>query len=199
MAFIATIPEAAAAGAVAEMYAKDKQNMGYLPNYTRLFSHRPEVMAAWGALLGAIRGHMDLRRYELITLAAARALSSSYCMLAHASVLKKQQVFTEAELTDIAARLDTAVLTPAEQAMMQYAEQVVRDATQTSQSDIDNLKAHGFSDAEIFDITTAAAVRCFFSKTLDALGATADDVYLALDEELQQALVVGRPITQAER
>lgn len=196
MAFIATIPEAAAAGAVAEMYAKDKQNMGYLPNYTRLFSHRPEVMAAWGALLGAIRGQMDLRRYELITLAAARALSSSYCMLAHASVLKKQQIFTETELADIATRVDTAVLTPAELAMMQYAEQVVRDATQTTQSDIDNLKSHGFSDAEIFDITTAAAVRCFFSKTLDALGATADEVYRTLDEELQQALVVGRPITE---
>jgi uncharacterized peroxidase-related enzyme len=196
MAFIATISEAAATGAVAEMYAKDKQNMGYLPHYTELFSHRPEVMAAWGALLGAIRGHMDLRRYELITLAAARALCSSYCMLAHASVLKKHNIFTEAELADIAANPDSAVLTPAELAMMQYAEQVVCDATQTTQSDIDNLKSHGFSDAEIFDITTAAAVRCFFSKTLDALGATADEVYLTLDEELQQALVVGRPITE---
>ena len=28
------------------------------------------------------------------------------------------------------------------------------------------------------------------------LGATADEVYLTLDEELQQALVVGRPITE---
>ncbi|MFN2139438.1 MAG: hypothetical protein ACK2U5_03105 [Candidatus Promineifilaceae bacterium] len=45
-------------------------------------------------------------------------------------------------------------------------------------------------------ISTVATARCFFSKTLDALGATADDKYLDLDDSLRQALVVGRPITQ---
>ena len=43
-----------------------------------------------------------------------------------------------------------------------------------------------------------ATARCFFSKTLDALGATADDKYLALDEKLQQALIVRRLITPAQ-
>ena len=47
-------------------------------------------------------------------------------------------------------------------------------------------------------ISTVATARCFFSKTLDALGATADDKYLDLDDSLRQALVVGRPITQPQ-
>ncbi len=196
MAFISTVPEAEARGAVAEMYTASKKDMGYLPNYTQLFSHRPDVMAAWGALLGAVRSQMDTRRYELVTLVAARTLSSSYCMLAHASVLKNQGVFSDIELAAIAQDFPTAVLTPAEQTMMVYAEKVVRDATQITQEDINQLQAHGFSDDEIFDITTTATARCFFSKTLDALGATADDRYLDLDDSLRQALVVGRPITQ---
>jgi uncharacterized peroxidase-related enzyme len=196
MAFISTVPEAEARGAVAEMYTASQKNMGYLPNYTQLFSHRPDVMTAWSALLSAVRSQMDTRRYELVTLAAARTLSSSYCMLAHASVLKNQGIFSDNELAAIAQDFSTAVLTPAEQTMMAYAEKVVRDATQITQEDINQLKAHGFSDDEIFDITTTATVRCFFSKTLDALGATADDRYLDLDDSLRQALVVGRPITQ---
>lgn len=78
--------------------------------------------------------------------------------------------------------------------MMAFAEQVVLDATAVTQAHINTLHQHGFTDAEIFDITTAAAARCFFSKTLDALGAEPDENFMALDENLRQALTVGRPI-----
>jgi Carboxymuconolactone decarboxylase family len=69
-------------------------------NLTAAFSLRPEYMPAREALLGAIRGNVDLRRYELVTLAAARALRSSYCMLAHGSVLLRE-FFGEDELRAI--------------------------------------------------------------------------------------------------
>src|SRR6266436_4946416 len=55
-------------------------------NYERAFQQRPAVYAAWGQLNGAIKARMDLRRYELATLAAARRLRSSYCCLAHGTV-----------------------------------------------------------------------------------------------------------------
>ena len=131
---------------------------------------------------------------ELVTLAAARALPSSYCMLAHGSVLR-QNFYSSAQLNAIAQDYHTADLTPAEVAMMAYAEQIVRDATAVTQADIDELRAHGFSDTEIFDIAATATARCFFSKTLDALGAEPDAVYLDLDKKLRQTLTVGRPIS----
>src|SRR5260370_4380057 len=56
-------------------------------NYERAFEQRPAVYAAWMQLNGAIKAGMDLRRYELATLAAARRLGSSYCCLAHGTVL----------------------------------------------------------------------------------------------------------------
>jgi uncharacterized peroxidase-related enzyme len=195
MSFIRTIPEEEATAAVQEMYDKNLVAPGYIPNYTKLFSHRPEVMAGWTALLSIIRGNMDMRRYELVTLAAARALRSSYCMLAHGSVLK-QKFYSNEQLKAIAQDYHTADLTPAEIAMMAYAEQIVRDATAVSQADIDNLRAHGFTDAEIFDIAATTTARCFFSKTLDALGAEPDAVYLDLDEELRRTLTIGRPISK---
>jgi alkylhydroperoxidase family enzyme len=119
-------------------------------------------------------------------------------MLAHGSVMLKELCSTE-ELTRIAQDYQTADLTLAEAALMGFAEQVVLDATAVTQSHIDTLHRHGFTDAEIFDITTVAAARCFFSKTLDALGAEPDNAYMALDKNLRQALTVGRPIgRQAE-
>jgi uncharacterized peroxidase-related enzyme len=193
MAFIQTIPENQAENYVKKMYEENNADFGYLPNYVQLFSLRPHVMEAWGQFLGTLRRDMDARRYELVTLAAAHALHSTYCMLAHGSVMLKAFCSTE-ELTRIAQDYQTADLSPADVAMMAFAEQVVVDATAVTQTHIDTLHQHGFTDAEIFDITTTAAVRCFFSKTLDALGAEPDDAYMALDKNLRHALTVGRPI-----
>ena len=48
-------------------------------------------MAAWSALLASIRGNLETRQYELITLAAARALPEVWCcMLAHGRVLREK-------------------------------------------------------------------------------------------------------------
>jgi uncharacterized peroxidase-related enzyme len=193
MTFINTVSDYEALNDVKQLYDKNRESMGYVPNYTRLFSHRPQVMAAWGNLLGSIKANMDLRRYELVTLTAARALKSSYCMLAHGSVLR-QKFYTAEQLAQIARDYHTADLTAAEVAMMAYAEQIARDATAITQGDIDALRGHGFTDPEIFDIATTATARCFFSKTLDALGAQADEVYLELEAGLRESLVVGRPI-----
>jgi alkylhydroperoxidase family enzyme len=158
------------------------------PNSQRVFGLRPHVFAAWQQLIGAIKETADLRRYELATLAAARRLKSSYCCLAHGEVLADQ--FYDAET--VAALPDG--LDEADRAIMAFAEKVVDDATSITQADVDALRALGLSDAEITDVVLSAAVRCFFSKTLDALGALPDADFAELPQALREASVVGRQI-----
>ena len=194
MALISTIPADAAGGDVRTMYEENQAKLGYVPNYVKAFSHRPQVMAAWGNLLGSIRNTVDARRYELVTLAAARALHSSYCMLAHGTVLR-QHFYSPEHLSRIATDYTTAGLTPAEVAMLAYVEKLVRGAATIEAADIQALRAHSFTDAEIFDIAAVAAARCFFSTLLDAVGAEPDAVYMDLEDELRSALTVGRSIS----
>ncbi len=160
-------------------------------NYERAFAERPEVYEAWGRLTGAIKAGMDLRRYELATLAAARRLRSSYCCLAHGKVLMEQ--FDE-PVREIALDHHAAGLDAADVAVMDLAEKVVGDAASIGASDLQPLRDLGLSEAEIMDVVLAAAARCFFSKTLDALGVLPDAGYIELAPELREALVVGRPI-----
>jgi len=161
------------------------------PNYVRAFGARPAVYEAWQQLNGAIKAESDLRRYELATLAAARRLRSSYCCLAHGKVLAEQ--FYDADtVCALPAGLDDA-----DAAIMELAEKVVADATSVTQEDVDRLRRLGLGDAEIVDIVLAAAARCFFSKTLDALGVQPDASFRALDPALRDALTVGRPIESA--
>lgn len=78
MTFIKTIPEEQAEGLVAEQYQAALENAGYVPNYVKAFSVHPEVYDAWIKLIGTIRSKMRLRRYELVTFAAAMALECTY-------------------------------------------------------------------------------------------------------------------------
>ena len=87
-----------------------------------------------------------------------------------------------------------AALDDVDLAVMDLAERVVDDATSIEDRHLQRLRDLGLSDSEIMDVVLAAAVRCFFSKTLDALGVRADARYRELDPEMREALVVGRPI-----
>jgi uncharacterized peroxidase-related enzyme len=194
MTFTGTVSETDATGAVAEMYEADRSADGRVPNSTKAFSLRPEVYAAWLKLGGAIRSNMDLRRYELATLAAARRLRSSYCMLAHGSVLIDRFMEPSA-VRALADDFRSAGLDPVDVAVMDLADKVADDASSVSEADIERLRALGCSDAEIVDVVLAAALRCFFSKALDGLGVHADPKFAQLEPELRDALTVGRPIS----
>lgn len=79
--------------------------------------------------------------------------------------------------------------------MMHFACQVARDASTVDAADVDRLKDHGFSDAEVFDIAAVAAGRAFFTKVLDAVGSLPDAGFHKIDEQLRTELTVGRPIS----
>ena len=160
-------------------------------NYERAFEERPDVLAAWVQLNTAIKANMDLRRYELATLAAARKLRSSYCSLMHGRVLLEE--FAE-PVREIALDRRTAGLDDVDVAVMDLAEKVVVDATSIDDRDLQPLRDAGLSEAEIADVVLAAAARCFFAKTLDALGVLPDAILAGLDAEVREVLVVGRPI-----
>jgi uncharacterized peroxidase-related enzyme len=193
MAFIRTIPPSDAQGPVREMYQQAESRFGYVPNWAQAFSLRPGVHDGWGALLTSIRSNLPVRTYELATLAAARALRSTYCALAHGSVLA-DKVFDAQTVTAIVQDSDVAPLEPRERQMMAFVEKVVLNADRITSADVEVLRSHGYQDEEIFDVAATAAARCFFSKLLDALGVQADSTFNDLDPALRTALTVGRPV-----
>ena len=196
MAFIRTVPADKAEGILAEIYQEDLKTKGYVANHTSAFSLRPEVYRAWQNLLNSIRSKMRLRRFELVTLAAAKALKCTYCMLAHGAVLKKN-FFSESELAAIAKDFRNSGLPAEEVALMEFAQKVTLEPNQITSHDIDILRSNGLSDEEILDVVLTVTARNFMSKTLDALGAEPDAALMDLEPELREALVIGRAFPSA--
>jgi alkylhydroperoxidase family enzyme len=98
---------------------------------------------------------------------------------------------------EIALDHHSAGLDEVDVAVMDFAERVVDDAASIGEPDLQRLRDLGLSDTDIMDVALAAAARCFFSKTLDAIGVLPDAKYQELEPELREALVVGRPIAAA--
>jgi uncharacterized peroxidase-related enzyme len=193
MAFIKTIPAAEATDEVRAMYARQQAEWGYVPDYARVFCHRPEVMARWGRLLAEIKRPVDPRRLELATFAAAHELRHSPCSLAHGA--KLADLMDKETVLAIADGREEEVLPPAEAAIVRFARRIARDASKITFGEVEALKTiHGFSDAEVFDIAAIAAARSFFTKVLDALGSEPDLPFMKLNTELRQKWTVGRPI-----
>ena len=185
--FIQTVPEEEAEGKLREIYEGDRKNLGYVPNHARVFSLRPEILEAWRAFQGSIRKTMSLKRYELVTLAAAMALNCRYCVIAHGAVLRKNGVSVD-QLRAMIRDFHDAGLDPGEVAMMDFAGKIARSASEMTQADVDALRALGLRDVEILDITLVATLRSFASKTFNALGAVADPAYGELEHQLSDLL-----------
>jgi uncharacterized peroxidase-related enzyme len=196
MAFIETLAAEAVSEQARPMYERQRAHYGYVPNYAKVFCHRPEVMERWAALLAAIKRPMDKRRFELATFAAARALRSTLCTLAHGKALT--EFFSVEDVRELGAGRVPASLTNAEVALMAFAHQVALDASAVTFADIERLRAHGFDEAEIFDIAATAAGRAFFSKVIESLGVEADPPFREMQSSLRAVLTVGRPLDFAE-
>jgi AhpD family alkylhydroperoxidase len=151
--FIQTVPESTATGELADYYAHQRAGWGFLPDYARAFSSRPDVAAAWNALNLAIRGGMDRRLFELVTIAAARALRSTYCTTAHSKFLR-DVCADQATLDALAQDPSGGTLSTADRQVYAFATKVAIDAASVSQADVD--------------------ARAFFTTVLDGLGAQLD-------------------------
>jgi len=190
MTILKITPESEATGLTAEIYDADRQSLGYVPSHIKAMSMNPEAFLAWESLTKAISTSLGLRRYELVTLAAAQAIGSTHCRLAHGK--KTLTIIPEEQLRAIARDFHDAGLSEAEVAMMDYAVKLSTHAAAMTDSDALRLRELGFSDREIADITMAAAARNFFSRALLALNVDLD-VPEELSDELKNALFAPLP------
>lgn len=192
--FINGVEEQSADVEVAEYYRSQREQWGFLPNYAAAFSHHPEVASAWANLNLTIRGGMDRRRYEIATIAAARARRSTYCTAAHSKFLR-DACGDEDAMRVISSNPDGSGLGEQDRAVYEFATAVATEASGVTAADVERLHAVGLSDRDVADVVFAVSARCFFATALDGLGAQLDtETAGEFEPALLDAMVVGRPV-----
>jgi alkylhydroperoxidase family enzyme len=175
-----------------QLRADDLDELGYVMNSSRLWSHMPGTVEGLFELLGQCvkLGRLDLRTRGILVAATVSTLGDSYCSLAWGGKLA-----TAAD-TDIAAGVlvgDDSALTPPEQALARWARAVTRNPNATTRADVQALREAGFDDSQIMAVTVFVAIRIAFSTVNDALGASPDpELVVSLPKAINDAVAWGR-------
>lgn len=190
---IETPDPATAEGYIAEKYREDLEDDGVVFAHTRAMVVNPQALEAFEALLGAVIPSIGVRTYELATLAAAAAVRSPHCLIAHGRKALRAGALDEDQLERVARDFEDADLSDADLAVMRFATKLSTDADAMTDVDSQSLRDAGFSDRQIVDITLAAAARNYFSRALQALAVPVEEM-AGLSPRLEDALL--SPLTR---
>ncbi len=163
--------EAALPDDIAAIYAKNRERVGFVPNVFRAYARRPEHFRAFVAYHDVLMkgaGGLSRAEREAIVVAVSSENACQYCVTAHGAALR---IFTnDAVLADqIAINWRTATLEPRMRAMLAFASRVNEPRFAASDAEIDDLRAAGFSDDDVWDIAAIAAFFGFSNRMAGAL------------------------------
>lgn len=149
-----------ATGATAEIYAQIKKVVGSVPNaYAAIGAHRPAALKAVlqaDSVLAA--GSLSRKDLETIKLVVSEAAGCDYCVAAH-SLLGKMAGFAPEALKQIRAGQLTGETR--RDALADFVRNLVRTSGTISDAEFSAIKAAGYTDAELVDISLAIAVITF--------------------------------------
>jgi len=155
--------------AAKEAYDKDRAELGYVMNATRLWAHDADSLADIFAVLGRLTEWAGLsdRDRGLLIAATTSTLGDSGCSFAWGG-----------RLADAASpELSAAVLESRDdgldergRTLVGWARCVGRDPNTITQDDVDQLRDVGYHDRQIHAVTTFVALRLAFSTVNDAVG-----------------------------
>jgi uncharacterized peroxidase-related enzyme len=174
------------------MFDEDIDDFGFVMNVSRLWAYQSETAShLFDVMSEAFKpSGLDFRHRGLLVLATASTLGDSYCSLAWGYKLANIDAGESAAKVLLGNEADLA---PDEMAMVTWARKVVRDPNSTTSDDIQHLRDAGFTDAQIFAITTFVALRMAFSTINDSLGAHPDAQLTSLaPDRIVQSVTYGR-------
>lgn len=139
-----------------------QEKAGFVPNVFLALAHRPEEFRAFFAMHDALMekrdGSLSPADREMIVVAVSADNGCQYCVVAHGAVLRiraKNPLIAD----QVAVNYRKADITPRQTAMLDFALKVSNDAKSVGDGDFEALRAHGFSDEDIWDI---AGITAFF-------------------------------------
>jgi len=146
---------------IREVFETSQTKLGFVPNVFRAYAKRPEHFRAFMAYHDILlKGPSDLSRAEreAIVVAVSAENRCQYCVTAHGAALRilgKNPVLAE----QIAINWRTADLPSRLRAILSFASRVNEQGFAATETEIERLREHGFSDDTIWDV---AAIASFF-------------------------------------
>ncbi len=137
-----------------------QEKSGFVPNVFLVLAHRPDEFRAFFAYHDALMdrpGNLTKAEREMIVVATSAINQCQYCVIAHGAILRiraKDPLIAD----QVAINYRKADITDRQKAMLDFAMLVSQSAHQVGEAAFAALRAHGFDDADAWDIAAIAAL-----------------------------------------
>lgn len=133
--------------------AVEKQ-LGVVPNLFRLAALSPAALGGLTSLSGALSKALDVKTRERIALAVAQVNGCDYCLSAHAYLGAN---LAKLDAGEISLARQGRSADPKADAAVAFAAKVAHSRGHVADADIAAVRAAGFTDAQIVEITALVA------------------------------------------
>ena len=147
---------------IRELIESVSEKSGFVPNVFVALAARPEEFRAFFALHDTLMDKsegLSKAERELIVVATSAVNECMYCVIAHGAILRirsKNPLIAD----QVAINPAKAMLSERERDIVNFALHVATDSATVTDAEIDDMRAKGFTDDEIWDI---GAITSFFA------------------------------------
>jgi uncharacterized peroxidase-related enzyme len=153
-----------------------KDSFGFVPNFYRAQTMRPDLIDAEVQLVNAIlvkEGALTRQQKEYIFLVCSAANLSTYCVTAHCEMVRMLGI-QGPEPEQIALDHTAANLPVPLKALLNFAAKLNRQPTKVARRDIDALHTYGYTDQQIMEAVLMVGLAKFANFVSFGLGTAPD-------------------------
>lgn len=173
---------------IQQMMRDVQEKAGFIPNVFLTLAHRPDELRAFFAYHEAVMERpsgLSKSEKEMIVVATSAENNCVYCVIAHGAILRIYE--NEPLIADqVATNYKKADITPRQEAMLDFAIMLCHDSDKVDEDDFDTLRAHGFSDEDIWDIGAIVALFGLSNRMANLISMRPNDEFFSMGRTRRQ-------------
>ncbi len=162
-----------------------QETAGFIPNVLFALAHRPAELRAFLAYNDALMNKesgLSAAEKEMLIVAFSNYNGCTYCVLSHGASLRLET--KDPTIADqVAVNYHEADITPRQKAMIDFAMKVTKKSYSINEEDFEKLRAHGFSDEDIWDIAGITAFFNLSNRMMNFAAVRPDDEFYMLGRQ----------------
>ena len=158
------------------LFADVKKKFGFIPNFFRAQTTRPDLIEAQAQLVDAIlikESALTRKQKEYIFLVCSAANLSTYCVTAHCEIVRMLGI-EGPEPEQVAIDYTAANLPMVQKALLAFAGKLNIEPTKIGSADVDNLRTYGYNDEQIHETVLMVGLAKFANFVAFGLGTVPD-------------------------
>ena len=172
---------------IREQIVQVQEKAGFVPTVFLALAHRPDEFRAFFAYHNALMlkdSGLSKAEREMIVVATSGANDCHYCVIAHGAILR---IYAKDPLLadQVAINYRKADITARQRAMLEFALKVALHSAELVEADYDAVRAHGFSEEDIWDIGAIAAFFALSNRMANLISLRPNDEFFLMGRGLR--------------